>query len=94
MSEPVDPIARLVACLQANFMVFGLPLLTDDQFEDIARGVITSLREPSEAMIRAGNRSEPYNLVGYCEGTIHPVVQRAWPAMIDAALGQEGDTTS
>ncbi len=50
---------------------------------------IAAIREPSEAMIKAGNGSKPYNLTGYCEGTIHPVVQRAWPAMIDAAL-EEG----
>lgn len=53
------------------------------------RAVITSIREPSEAMVKAGNASKPFNVVGYCEGTAHPVVQRSWPAMIDAML-EEG----
>jgi len=53
---------------------------------DAARAILQAIREPSEAMVKAGNRSRPYNLAGWCEGTIHPVVQRAWPAMIDALL--------
>lgn len=56
----------------------------------IARAAIAAIREPSEGMVTAGNGSKPYNLVGLCEGTIHPVVQRAWPAMIDALLAEEG----
>lgn len=51
--------------------------------------VLKAIREPSESMVKAGNRSKPFNVKGYCEGTIHPVVQRAWPAMIDAALADE-----
>lgn len=81
-----SPVDRVIECLRANFMLVGLPLLTDEQFEAIALGVIRSMREPSESMVKAGNRSKPFNVTGYCEGTIHPVVQRAWPAMIDAAL--------
>ena len=91
MDSPVDRVAQ---CLVANFMLVGLPLLSDDQFKEIARGVINSLRHPSEAMIKAGNASKPYNLTGYCEGTIHPVAQRAWAAMIEAALVDEEDNQS
>jgi len=53
-----------------------------------ARKVIAAIREPSEAMVKAGNASKPYNVTGHCEGTIHPVVQRAWPVMIDALLDE------
>jgi hypothetical protein len=53
---------------------------------DDVRAVIAAIREPSEAMVSAGNKSKPYNVTGWCEGTIHPVVQRSWPAMIDALL--------
>lgn len=52
----------------------------------IASELLAAMREPTEAMVSAGNKSKPYNVTGYCEGKIHPVVQRAWPAMIDAAL--------
>lgn len=66
-----------------------LPAKAQIESFEKCKAVLRAIREPSEGMVRAGNRSRPYNLVGYCEGTIHPVVQRAWPAMIDAAL-EEG----
>lgn len=87
-----SPVDRVAQCLVANFMMIGLPLLTDEQFDAIARGVINSLRHPSDAMIKAGNASKPYNLTGYCEGTIYPVAQRAWAAMIEAALAEGEDS--
>lgn len=86
------PIDRAAAAVRACFQTWGLPELHPEQYEAIAAGVIRSLREPSEAMIKAGNASKPYNLTGYCEGTIHPVAQRAWAAMIEAALAEGEDS--
>ena len=91
-------IERAARALATHEAAQGLALATvgetDEQwidrawpsFVEPARAVLTAIREPSEAMVQAGNRSKPYNISGFCEGTIHPVVQRAWPAMIDAAL--------
>lgn len=57
-------------------------------YADTVRAVLTEIREPSEAMVKAGNSSKPFNVVGYCEGKVHAVVQRSWPAMIDAMLDE------
>lgn len=51
-----------------------------------ARAAIEAMREPTAEMVSAGNKSKPYNLTGWHEGDVHPVCQRSWPAMIDAAL--------
>ena len=56
--------------------------------EDLVRAILTAMRDPTEAMVEAGNGSEPFNFTGYFEGKVHAVVQRSWPAMNDAALAE------
>jgi hypothetical protein len=58
-------------------------------YRDKARAAIEAMRLPTPGMVKAGNGSKPWNVTGYCEGTVHPVCQRSWPAMIDAALKEE-----
>lgn len=55
---------------------------------DELANILRAIREPSEAMVKAGNASKPYNVEGYCEGTVHPVCQRSWPAMIDTLIAE------
>lgn len=62
------------------------------EFQTQARAVLKAMREPTGAMVSAGNGSKPWNVVGYCEATVHPVCQRSWPAMIDAALDEPQDS--
>lgn len=89
MNTIMTPVERAAAAIRECFRIWGLPELHPEQYEALAAGAIRSLREPSELMVKAGNRAKPYNVTGYCEGTIHPLVQRAWPVMIDAALAGE-----
>jgi len=87
--SPIERAARALCELDGNppgATMDGKPLWMDYLPE--VRAVLGAIREPSEEMVSAGNKSRPYNVTGYCEGTIHPVVQRAWPAMIDALLAE------
>lgn len=58
----------------------------------MARAVLLAIREPSEAMVAAGGNVEWWETIGdngeTVETSLSPDnVQRAWQAMIDAALG-------
>jgi hypothetical protein len=50
---------------------------SDESFCNIARAVLTAMREPTGSMIDAGNQE-----LGFDD------VTPAWPAMIDAALAE------
>lgn len=93
MSTVLSPLERIQEAIMEvaleSEVLIPIPLAAR-----ISVKVLEAIREPSEAMVKAGNRSKPFNVTGYCEGTIHPVVQRAWPVMIDAALADEEDTQS
>lgn len=87
---PLERAARALCELAGNppGATMNGKALWQDYLPEV-RAVIAAIREPSQTMVNAGNRTKPYNVTGNCEGTIHPVVQRAWPAMIDAMLAEE-----
>ncbi len=61
-------------------MVIHAGLAADLTIAEIARNVIKAMREPTEAMLEAGD-------AGMAKAG-HDASEFAWPAMIDAALGK------
>ena len=86
MTTMVERVAR---ALRRQWSIDNFDRPSDVGWEDeinAARAAIEEMREPTDEMVRAGNASKPWNVTGYCEGTVHPVCQRSWSAMIDDAL--------
>ena len=83
MSEMVERVSRALAKRSAQ-QYRASPELTAKLVEDWepwishARAVIVAMREPTEAMFRAGRRTVTDQ---------HPDI--TWPIMIDAALSEE-----
>ena len=63
-------------------------------FRDDARAAIQAMREPSDAMLRAGFRNNRHVNSAPCDratciGAVTMPADQAWRAMIDAALAEE-----
>lgn len=72
MSEMVERVANVLMREGIGFTA------TKDDAEAMARAAIASMREPTEAMVKAG----------FDEDNLYRHPSESWPAMIDAALAE------
>jgi hypothetical protein len=77
MSEMIRRIAQVLH----DFDLDGASSLYDEETDKAAHAVLTAMREPTEAML---NNKHAMIAIGF-----GGILQDAWQAMIDAALGKE-----
>lgn len=80
----LEKVTRKIA---AEFDTASLEMMLPNyraQFERAACAAIEAMREPTDAMIRAGDDTDP----GYEDGCSSAIIH--WDAMIDAALNEKG----
>lgn len=80
----MTPIERAASKIREGLSIIDddtrLAELTDEEVEWLAKAVIKSLREPSEAMLVEASKARGK--------ATHAVSSAVWQAMIDAALGE------
>jgi hypothetical protein len=82
----VERVARAIE--DANLKASG-----DEDYTPLARAAIEAMREPTEAMLKAGfhkNRwTNPKPCHDHCVGRVTLSIDEPWRAMIDAALSEQ-----
>lgn len=90
-SEMVERVAKALrrADAENGSEVTGSSQGHGNYYHYLAVATIAAMREPTDAMLSAGDSMMPQIAKGQDITTGYDALQEAWPAMIDAALSDE-----